>query len=123
MKKAIVIILILVVISNLPYVKTIPIFFGDFMDYEYATTNGEFTFSEMNFKSRDYQMLPNRYTSFRNTGNPDTIIYRITWNNPLKFWRYYDYMTVPKCRLPYMSWKEIEARRGRVENLSGFQDF
>jgi CRP-like cAMP-binding protein len=121
MKKKLLILFLITVVAN---VRPINYFFNsvDHMDYSYSNKTGTFTFWESNFTMRDYQMMQRRFKRFKNESNIDTVLYRITWNNPFKFWRWYDYMTLEKCRLPYRSWSRIENERGRKISPGRFQD-
>lgn len=68
-------------------------------------------------------MCVRRFKSLKVTGEiTDTILYRLNRNNPIKFWRYADYIFKKKYQLPYQSWEEIEARRGYIDHLNA-QDF
>ena len=92
-------------------------------DCRYSNFNGSFTFEEMQFQSRDFDMCLRKFNEFKKQNHTDTVLYRLCKNNYLKFWKYHNYFFSEKFRLPYMSWTEIEARRGPIENKSPFQDF
>ena len=89
----------------------------------YSNYNGSFTFEERNFQSRDFMMCLKKFDEFKKANQQDTILYRICPKNTLHFWDYSDYLLKEKYKLPYMDWIEISARRGKLENKSGFQDF
>ena len=92
-------------------------------DCSYSNYNGTFTFEERNFQSRDFMMCLKKFDEFKKTNNSDTILYRICEKKGSHFWNYADYLFKEKYKLPYMDWKEIETRRGKLENKTGFQDF
>jgi hypothetical protein len=118
-KKLCLIVLVVVILTNVPPIKWV---IGQ-EDLLYSNASGTFTFAEMNFTSRNYKMCMNKFHMFKAENKKDTVLYKLEPVNPLKFWRWGDYLTKEKYRLPYKHWEEIEARRGHVKNLSGFQDF
>ena len=116
---SIIVIFFLLLIVNIPPIKWL----GGNGDCQYATADGSFTFEEMNFNSRDYDMGMRRFQHFKLQQPKDTILYRLCPMNILYVWKYGDYIFSSKYRLPYKSWNEIEKRRGPLGNKTGFQDF
>lgn len=55
----------------------------------------------------------------------DFQLYRLFKMNPLKFWRWAEYIYDWRYRLPYASWEDIEKTRGYgdLEFGNGFQEF
>src|SRR5690348_7259540 len=94
--------------------------FGGTPDCAYSNYNGSFTFSERNIKGRGFRMCQNRFLNYKKDNSGDTFLYRICPKNPLQFWNYSDYLFSDQFRLPYMNWKEIDSRRGAIENKTGF---
>jgi hypothetical protein len=115
-------VLVIIIICNLPPAKELFYFSGQ-KDCEYSNFNGTFTFDEVNFAIRDFDMCMRKFDDFKQVDKSDTILYRLSEINYLQFWNYGDYLFRKKYRLPYMSWEVIKQRRGRVENKTGFQDF
>lgn len=113
------IILFLLLIINIPPVK----FLLGTDDCRYSNYNGDFTYEEMNFNSRDFTMGMRRFKDFKEMHPADTILYRLCPINPLYIWKYGDYLFSKKYRLPYKPWEEIETVRGVVMYRSHFQDF
>jgi hypothetical protein len=118
----ILIIVVILLVSNTRPAKVV-LESRDYSDCKYSNYNGSFTFEEMQFQSRDFAMCLRKFQEFKKQNNKDTILYRLCKTSVLKFWRYGDYLSDEKFKLPYMSWQEIEARRGPLLNKSGFQDF
>ena len=110
----IMLVLLIVVLTNL---------FAQQPDCRYANYDGSFTFMEQNTKGRNFRMCQNRFTAYKKEIGQDTLLYRINKKNLLQFWNYSDYLFKDEFKLPYMSWKDIESRRGQIENKTGFQDF
>ncbi|WP_207515962.1 hypothetical protein [Longitalea luteola] len=119
MKKFLLIIVSLIFITNLPPLNLIT---GP-DDILYSNGNGTFTFAEVNTKGRNYDLCIRIFEAFKSAHNNDTILYRITPMYPFKFWRWGAYLTKKKYKLQYMSWKDIDAVRGKIRNKSTWQDF
>jgi len=113
MVKAFVVIFVILIISNI---------FSE-PDCTYSNFSGSFTFWEMNFKERDFQMCKRRFEAYKTVNKVDTVLYRLCARNYWKFWNYKSYLFSEKFKLPFISWKEVEQRRGPVELKTGFQDF
>ena len=109
----------LIVIINIPPVKFL---FGS-DDCKYSNDDGSFTFEEINFNERNYEMSEYKFEEFKKIPSKDTILYRLCPINIFYVWKYGDYLFNKKYRLPYKPWQEIEAHRKPVINKSGFQDF
>jgi hypothetical protein len=92
-------------------------------DISYSNATGSFTFEEMNFKGRNYDMCLYRFNIFKDTARNDTILYRLDRINFLKFWRWSNYLSEYKYKLPYKSWQDIALKKSDTETKSGFQDF
>ena len=93
------------------------------IDCTYSNYNGTFTFEEMNFNDRSFDMCLRKFEEYKKQAQRDTVLYRLCEKNFLKFWNWGTYLFADKFQLPYISWKEIESRRGLVTAKSGFQDF
>ena len=118
-RTSLVALLFLFIIINIPPIKFL--FSSD--DCKYSNANGAFTFEEMNFNERNYEMGEYKFQEFKKLNKNDTILYRLCPINILYVWKYGDYLFNKKYRLPYKPWQEIEALRKPVINKSGFQDF
>lgn len=114
-KSTIIIIIIVIAVVNVAMM-------GRNIDCSYSNSSGSFTFEEMNFKERNFDMCQRVLTEFKKE-NSDTVLYRLCSKNFLAFWNWGAYLYQKKFRLPYTSWAEIKAKRGPVRNKSGFQDF
>lgn len=110
---------LLLIIINIPPVNWI-FQFADHQDIDYANSSGTFTFSEMNGKERNFLMCSNRWNSFKQTSQKDTVLYRITPRNYFHIWNLGDYLFAEKYHYPY---KEIIIRRPGNFLHSGYQDF
>ena len=98
--------------------------------YDYSNGDGTFTLWCGSFKEEPY---PNGLTLSLTTidtlqegetkpvgaqlreiyPNADTVIYRLFYKNPFKFWHWYEYLFTKdhKFDFPYKSWQEIYAKR------------
>lgn len=92
------------------------------IDCSYSNASGTFTFGEMNFKERNFDMCKRTFAEFKKQ-NSDTILYRLCRTNLLEFWNWGNYLFREKFRLPYRPWKKIELKRASIKAKSGFQDF
>ena len=92
-------------------------------DLLYSNANGMFTFDEVNYANRNYQLCLNNFRVFKLINKKDTILYRLTSKNPIKVWRWADYLFNKKYKLPYKLFKEVEKIRGAVENKTAWQAF
>lgn len=119
MKKIVLFIVLLVIIINLPPAKWL---FGQ-DDLFYSNANGTFTFDEVNYTGRNYKLCLENFQAFKSINKKDTLLFRITPKNVLKFWRWGDYLTKEKYKLPYKPWTEIEAVRGPIGNRTAWQSF
>lgn len=117
--KYFVIILVLIVVTNLPPVKWLA---GE-EDIMYSNATGTFTFDELNYTGRNYQLCIDNFEAFKRIDKKDTVLYRISSKNVFKVWRWSDYLFKGKYTLPYKSWQEIESQRGPVQNKTAFQNF
>jgi hypothetical protein len=119
MKKVLILIIISIGVLNLPPIKWIT---GP-DDIMYSNAGGTFTFDEANSTGRNYQLCIDNFNAFKETNKKDTTLYRITSIYILKFWRWADYLTKEKYKLPHKSWKEIEDIRGPISNKTAWQAF
>jgi hypothetical protein len=92
-------------------------------DLAYTNVNGSFTFEEMNFKARGFDMCEAKFIEYKKVHANDTVLYRITSKKFWRFWEYCDYLFDERFQLPYMDWEAVEKRRGKVEAKSGWMDF
>ena len=92
-------------------------------DCSYSNYNSTFTFEDKNFNGRDFRMCKAKFEEFKKINRQDTVLYRVCKKNPIHFWRSNDPLVREKYKLPYLSWDEIAARRGAIQNKTGFQDF
>jgi hypothetical protein len=93
------------------------------IDCSYSNYNGSFTFEEMNFKERNFDMCLRKFEEFKKQNKQDTILYRLCKKNLFKFWNWGKYFSQKKFKLPYIAWQKINLRRGVLTAKSGFQDF
>lgn len=119
MKNVFVFILIVIVVINLPPMKWI---FGR-EDILYSNANGTFTFNEINYTGRNFELCMDNFQAFKSINKRDTMLYRVTPKNALKLWRLGDYLIDSRYKLPYKSWKEIESLRGPISSRTAFQAF
>lgn len=114
---------VIIVMSNFPPLKWIYTWF-DQDDYNYTTYDGSFTFSESQFKGRDFKMCESTFTNLKTSGQlPDSSrLYRLNENSIWKFWRWGDYLLKKKYKLIFLDWSEVKQRRGNVSSLHN-QDF
>lgn len=119
MKKIFFFIVIAIIIINLPPVKWS---FGR-EDILYSNANGTFTYNEVNYTGRNFELCMDNFNAFKSKNINDTVLYRVTPINILKVWRWADYLTKEKYKLKYKSWEEIEAKRGPITNKSNWQAF
>lgn len=113
MIKAFVVIFLILIIANI---------FSQ-PDCRYSNFSGAFTFEEMNFKERNFQMCKGKFELFKSENKVDTVLFRLYGKNYWKFWNYRSYLFSEKFRLPFISWEEVQQRRGAVNYKTGFQDF
>ncbi len=122
-KNWIFVLIIIMLISNFPPIKSVISFFTDENHYRYSNEEGLFTFVE--FKSRDQAMMLRKFESFK-IEHPEksTMVYRLFWKNPVAFWRWGEYYYDKRYNLPYLSWKEIRKKRGYdLKYSTNWQDF
>jgi hypothetical protein len=119
MKKYTILFIIAVLLLNLPPMNLV---LGP-DDVSYSNNNGTFTFDESNASGRDYDLCIENFEAFKSAKHRDTILYRITAINLLKFWRWGIYFVDDKYKLPYKSWEDIERIRGPIQNKTAWQSF
>lgn len=98
--------------------------------YRYSNYSGTVTRHEIFYQSRimskEYVGQFWKTKEFKRIypGNTDTVLYRNFAMNPLKFWRWGEYVFNWRYRLPYINWKEVRERRGYdLEYSNNFQEF
>ena len=99
--------------------------------YRYSNLTGTLTkieiFIQGRVMSRDYALGRGDWKRFKeeNNGSNDTLTYRLFKINPLKFWRWGEYIFNWRYRLPYANWADIEKRRGYgiLKYSNSFQAF
>jgi len=88
--------------------------------YRYSNISGTFTTLEIPIQGRLYKKPPNgefilnrpNFYGCKAMPQSDTVIYRLFAINPLKFWRWGEYIFSWRYRLPYADWEAIKKRRG-----------
>lgn len=88
--------------------------------YRYSNFSGTFTTLEIPIQGRLYKRPPNgefilnrpNFYGCRAMPPSDTVVYRLFAINPLKFWRWGEYIFSWRYRLPYADWEAIKKRRG-----------
>jgi len=88
--------------------------------YMYSNKSGSFTGIENPIEGRLFRKPPggkfiiNSPNQYQCNTIPysDTIVYRLFTINPIKFWRWGEYIFDWRYRLPYSNWNEIEKKRG-----------
>ncbi len=101
--------------------------------YKYSNISGTYTSSETPKKGRVYKRPPggkfilNRpnFYGCKDMPQSDTIVYRLFDINPLKFWRWGEYIFNWRYRLPYANWELIKQKRetGSLKNYKGCKQF
>ena len=142
MKTVIVVIIIIICISNVPFFTGWIDFVVD-QNYGYSNADGTYTFLyneridgiralaktvpiaklDSLLKLTPVQLKPEESTF---PSRNDTILYRIFWKNPLAFWRWRYYIFGnDKFDFPYKSWQEIKKQRltNQKDVLSPYQEF
>lgn len=63
-------------------------------DYEFSACDGLFTFSETQFKGKDFSMYQDTFEKLKELGelSSSTILYMLNKNDVSKLWRYGNYM-------------------------------
>src|SRR5689334_20343829 len=105
--KRILLLIAIIILINIPPLNWI----SGHDDILYSNANGRFTFDEVNMSGRNYELCLVNFEAYKKSHTKDTVLYRINKINILKFWRWGDYLTKEKYRLPYKSWETIEATR------------
>jgi hypothetical protein len=126
LKNWIFVLIIIMLISNFPPIKSVISLFTDENHYRYSNADGSFTGVDIPFKGRLYNLAPVLPKSFKekHPTSSDTIVYRLFWKNPLAFWRWGEYYYDKRYNLPYLSWKEIRKKRGYdLKYSTNWQDF
>lgn len=141
-KKWLIIIIVIITFTNLPYVSPmIELFTGDEC-FRYSNGDATCTAVCCAFKDKPYPYfkilsLTKVDTTYQNETKPlgaelrniypngDTVMYRLFKKNLLKFWEWRAFIVDdPKYKFPYKSWEEIKARRPKDFKLnSEWQQF
>jgi hypothetical protein len=119
MKKILLLVVVILIVINVPPLKWV---FGQ-EDLLYSNSNGSFTFDEVNNSGRNYKLCMDNFEVFKSIHKENTLLFRVTPINILEFWRWGEYVTNEKYKLPYKSWKVIEGIRGPVKNKTNWQAF
>ncbi|MTI87582.1 MAG: hypothetical protein FH748_06390 [Balneolaceae bacterium] len=111
---------ILVIILVLNSSPVLPIYLGIdglLTHYYYTTENHNFEFTEIRGK-RDLEIMDRSFNDYleENPGTQDTTIYRTFRFNPLKVWKWRDYLTHPRWDYPYMDYDRPPRQPGEVFN-------
>lgn len=121
-------VLLILVISNLTFFKELVGLNKNY--YRYSNYDGTVTrheiFSQSRTMSKYFVKNIARTKRFinKNPDKSDTVLFRLFEINPLKFWRWYEYLTNWRYRLPYANWKHIRKRRGYdLKYANGLQEF
>ena len=112
------IIITLLLITNWPAFKNVT-GLNDWY-YRYSNISGTFTVMEIPIQGRMFKKPPkgefilNRPNFYGCKAMPqnDTVVYRLFSINPLKFWRWGEYIFDWRYRLPYTDWEAIKKKRG-----------
>ena len=124
-KEALLFLIVFLVVSNIPPIKSLYGLFIDEGHYRFSNGNGKATWIDNQFKNDHYHLNPTVPKSFIEEfpGTTDTIVYRTFWRNPLAFWRWGEYFYDKRYKLPYKSWNEIRKRRPTSNYKTKWQDF
>ena len=104
MKRILIVIIIVIIVSNLPPVKSF-IEGIIFAKAKYYTTKAHgFNDSELVFQGRTYDHVMRRFDNFKKIcGEPNEPLYRTFPIQSWKFWLWGEYVFHPKYRLNFMS--------------------
>lgn len=90
--------------------------------YRYSNISGTYTVMEIPIQGRVYKEFSTKYFILDKSAleeckiphipQSDTIVYRLFAINPLKFWRWGEYIFDWRYRLPYTDWEAIKKKRG-----------
>ena len=116
--KGIWLVLVILLITNWPLFKNVT-GLNDWY-YRYSNISGTYTKMEIPIQGRKYKKPPkgefilNRpnFYGCKEMPQSDTIVYRLFAINPLKFWRWGEYIIDWRYRLPYTHWEAIRKKRG-----------
>lgn len=117
-KTVILIVLAFILVANWPLVKNVTGLNDGY--YRYSNQSGTYTALETPIQNRMYKKPPGgrwiinapNWYSCKAMPQTDTVVYRLFKINPLKFWRWGEYIFDWRYRMPYENWEEIEKRRG-----------
>ncbi|MFC4263275.1 hypothetical protein ACFOWM_10325 [Ferruginibacter yonginensis] len=109
---------ITVLLSNWPLIQNIT-GLNDWY-YRYSNISGTFTMMENSIQGRLFKKPPNgefilnrpNFYGCNLMPQSDTVVYRLFAINPLKFWRWGEYIFDWRYRLPYTDWDAIVKKRG-----------
>ncbi|UZD22768.1 hypothetical protein PBT90_04965 [Algoriphagus halophytocola] len=118
MKKALIIAVALILVSNI-LSGFINLFTkGIIATYHYQSENAEFKFTVIPAKGRGVDMMEGHFTSFK-ASNPDykdLKLYRTFNKNLIEFWNWYAFLTDAKYQYEYRD--EIDLKPGKVTSGS-----
>ncbi len=124
MKKKLVIILFVIFFSNIPPFKSILSVYLNDGWYRYSNADGSYTFIDNPISNSNYSLKKIIPVTCRVHNSSDTIMYRLFYKNPLKFWNWGEYFYSKKYNLEYMNWGRIKKKRGyTIENSNNCQQF
>lgn len=128
MKKIIITLIVIILISNITILKEWSGINSDF--YRYSNSSGTYTVHEIYMQGRmiDKKSALGDWdkTEFKKLyPKDDPKLYRLFTVNLLKFWRWAEYIYDWRFRLPYADWHEIETKRSHtaITHNSTYQDF
>lgn len=119
---------VILIITNLPGFKNITGLNDSY--YRFSNISGTFTTVEIPkkgyvFTKAEKPKVCNIIVNGKNFKQTDTIVYRLFAINPIKFWRWYEYVFNWRYRLPFTHWEAIKNRRGfdHIKNSKGCMEF
>ncbi len=128
--KLIIIFSIVLLLSNIPPIYNILHLIIDEDHYCYSNGDGSMTCRDDIFKSAgmckfDSVSINKSLILYKNRfgKSVSTKFYRLFWRNPLCFWRWREYFTEERYKMPYRDWEEIKKIRGENFQKTNFQAF
>jgi len=111
-------VLIIIVLSNIPPIKSV---LGVLLNddwYRYSNGNGSYTFVDQQLSNSIYRLNKIVPLSCRTENNGDTIVYRLFYRNPLRFWNWAEYFYSKKYQMEFKSWDKIKRKRAYILKFS-----
>ncbi len=92
----------IVLISNIPMVKFSVGLDGIGKSYAYSTANNNFSFREIPTKGRDLDMMKRQFEHFKSktVNESDTVLYRDFKKQYIQFWNWGEYLFHERWRYP-----------------------